>query len=1021
MNTTLNAVPSFLDATLHSSRPTGDHPSFLVSDAMSHSPNSVDSPPAPPLETDNPKYWRTVLFALFALSGFSGLIYESVWSNYLKLFLGHAAYAQTLVLALFMGGMALGAWLSGYALKRIKNPLMTYVFIELIIGCFGLSFHFMFQTTSNFLLNSVLPGIESPWLIETLRWLLASCLILPQTLLLGATFPLISAGILRAYPNTPGASISMLYFSNSIGAVAGVLVAGFVLVKLVGLPGTTLTAGLINFLLAFLVFAINKQLQLRQAVKEQSASSKIQHLRPMLIIALITGLSSFIYEISWIRMLSMVLGSTTHSFELMLSSFILGLALGGLWLNKRIDRFQNPIFTLGLVQLWMGLLALLTLLWYNTSFEFSHFFLNTIKFNNNGYLLYNLFSYLQASLLMLPVTFLAGMTLPLISYVLYKNGGGETAISKVYAFNTLGAILGVALAAFVLLPYLGLKLSVITGACLDLLLALFLLSQTEYKKWRNAAVGLSVAGVLMLTLAPPFDTSYMASGVFRRGVLDFEHTRKSLMHQDGKTASVTVFSVGTQLLIATNGKVDASISLDPKASPTGDEDTMTMLGGLPLVAHPDAKTAAVIGIGAGASANILLHSKRLQNLDVIEIESAMVKGAKFFGETSRLLFTDPRSKIHIDDAKSFFSSHQKKYDIIVSEPSDSWVSGVANLFTDEFYQRITKHLQPRGLLVQWLHLYEVSPAAVSSIFTALGKHFQDYRVYASNSGNLIILAQADGKIPSLSEFNLLDDGLKQAFARVGIQSSADLHLQELGGKSLLHPYFLLENVPANSDFFPYVDQQASRARFTKSNSTITQLKTAMLPMPGANFHGQVKSSNGQMPQPLMSRLNAQSAHTMMQFLASQGETTPPTHTPEMHRLRIDLIQKQRCQDSIAREFWTKQLTIFAANFLPFSTKDEAAPALHTLQGLACTNAANTQAMLRLMAAVSARNPQEIEKNALPLLKDENAQAAEYARLSWQYALFLQGRKQELAAALYKYPHDGQLWRLMLGHAQVGRQ
>ncbi|MFN3587731.1 MAG: hypothetical protein ACK4UT_09525, partial [Moraxellaceae bacterium] len=171
----------------------------------------MDAPRSPRLQF--------TLFALFALSGFAGLIYESIWSHYLKLFLGHAAHAQTLVLGLFMGGMAVGAWLAGRYMHRLRNPLLGYVIVEVVIGVFGLLFHRIFVASTGFMLDNVLPGMSSPLAIELARWSFAGLLILPQTLLLGATFPLMSVGILRCFPATPGSSIAMLYFTNSIGAV----------------------------------------------------------------------------------------------------------------------------------------------------------------------------------------------------------------------------------------------------------------------------------------------------------------------------------------------------------------------------------------------------------------------------------------------------------------------------------------------------------------------------------------------------------------------------------------------------------------------------------------------------------------------------------------------------------------------------------------------------------------------------------------------------------------------------------
>ncbi|NJM13452.1 MAG: hypothetical protein HC889_17700 [Synechococcaceae cyanobacterium SM1_2_3] len=296
---------------------------------------------------------KAALFVIFIFSGFSGLIYESIWSHYLKLMLGHAAYAQTLVLAIFMGGMALGAGLTSHYSRRWPNLLLGYAIAEGIIGLLALTFHPVFSTLLDALYLSWLPALGSPVAANSLKWTLATLLILPQSVLLGATFPLMSAGIIRLYPTTPGATLGMLYFTNSLGAAIGVLVSIFVLIPWVGLPGTILGAGLLNILIALGVWSIAKNHSVPAAEDAPVQSDNVADawLPPvLLVLALSSSLASFFYEIGWIRMLSLVLGSSTQAFELMLSAFILGLALGGLWIRRRLDQIGAPLRYAGYVQ-----------------------------------------------------------------------------------------------------------------------------------------------------------------------------------------------------------------------------------------------------------------------------------------------------------------------------------------------------------------------------------------------------------------------------------------------------------------------------------------------------------------------------------------------------------------------------------------------------------------------------------------------------------------------------------------------
>src|SRR6266700_5293334 len=401
-----------------------------------------------------------LLFALFTLSGFTGLIYESVWSHYLKLFLGAAAFAQSFVLAAFMGGLALGAWLaSGW--------------IEAAIGVAALLFHEAYVLLTQASLDHVIPALGSPGAVEIFKYTLCAALIVPQTVLLGMTFPLLSGVVIRREPHASGHHLAMLYFTNSIGAAIGALAAAFWLLGWLGMPGTMRLAGALNLALAAAVLAIargGEPAPFSAQPQSGTAAAGRYIARLFLAGAFVTGLASFVYEIVWIRMLSLVLGSSFHAFELMLSAFITGLALGGLWIRRRIDHIADPVRYAGLIQVVMGLAALATVFVYHWTFDWMEWALGILQHNDAAYPIFNLFSHALAFAVMLPTTFLAGMTLPLFTLVLLRGGRGERAIGEVYAAYTLGAIAGVLLAVHVLLPEAGLKLALVLGAVADMLL-----------------------------------------------------------------------------------------------------------------------------------------------------------------------------------------------------------------------------------------------------------------------------------------------------------------------------------------------------------------------------------------------------------------------------------------------------------------------------------------------------------------------------------------------------------------------
>lgn len=765
------------------------------------------------------------LFAIFAASGFSGLIYESIWTHYLKLVLGHAAHSQTLVLAIFMGGMAIGAWLISKKSRSLSNPILVYAVIELIIGMMALFFHKLFIASQGILYEDILTQLQSPYLAASIRWSWAALLILPQSILLGATFPLMSAGIVRIYPNQTGSILAMLYFTNSIGAAIGVLVSGFVLIGFVGLPGTILTAGVLNILLALFVWSLTKTSTLQttttSATHIETADRSFAFTRHLLVAAFLTGLASFFYEIGWIRMLNLVLGTTTQSFELMLSAFITGIAFGGLWIRKHIDKIKNTLLFVGYVQIIMGLLAVSTLLLYNSSFDFMAFMLNALQRNETGYSLFISSSHLIAFIIMVPTTFMAGMTLPLFTFSYMKAGYGEKGIGRIYAANTLGAISGIFIAVHIIMPLWGMKNLISLGAFIDLVLGLALIylgSQKLIPLKAKALLATAFVTFALISVVAEFDEGKMASGVYRTGKLDTD-ANNILFHKDGKTSTVAVEEDQNHLTISTNGKPDAGVMLDDKQLPAADEPTMILLSALPLAAYPDAQTAAVIGMGSGISSNTLLKTDRLKTVDTIEIEKAMVEGARYFKQHSELVYSDPRSHIHIDDAKSFFSVNNKQYDLIISEPSNPWVSGVASLFTREFYAQIKPHLNDGGIFVQWIQAYEINLGLISSIFKALSSEFDYYVVYKTAQADMVILAADDDKILQLDSWIFTQNKLEQSLHRVDINSLNDLYTRRIGTKKSLDPIFNAYPNQVNSDFFPSLSRQAPKTRYLKQHAT----------------------------------------------------------------------------------------------------------------------------------------------------------------------------------------------------------
>ena len=765
-----------------------------------------------------------VFFALFTISGFAGLIYESIWSHYLKLFLGHAAYAQTLVLAIFMGGMALGSWLVSRFTHRIANLLLGYAIAELGIGLLAVSFHAIFQAVTGWAFDSVLPALGGSGGVDAFKWTLASVLILPASILLGTTFPLMSAGIIRLYPDQSGRALSMLYFTNSFGAAAGVLASGFYLIDKLGLPGTILTAGILNITLALFVWAITKRLPpvapaAVPAAPRDGAGAALG--RVVLLLAFATGAASFIYEITWIRMLTMGLGASTHAFEVMLSAFILGMSLGAFWFRNRIQGLASDTAWLAGLLVAKALLAIYAIWIYSDVLAFIQWVMQATDRTDAGYVMTTFAGLVASMVVMLPTAFCAGMTLPLATHVLTSRGLGEASIGRVYGANTAGCIVGAAFATHVGMELLGVKGLTGLGALLDVGVGVLVLAATAAAASRRRAIAaMATAGVVGLAgfLSIELDQLRMSSGVFRYGVFADPTVSKVQYYKDGKTATISVIDIKGLRTIRTNGKPDASVAMEADRKAAQDEGTMVLAGALPLALKPDAVDVANIGFGSGLTTHTLLGSPKLKVVDTIEIERAMIEGAKWFSPRNDRAYADPRSRIHIEDAKTFFAAHGKLYDFIVSEPSNPWVSGVSTLFSDEFYAQVKRYLKDDGLLIQWVQVYEINVGLLSTVFTALGKNFADYAVYSPTIGDLIVIASPKGVLPPLTGEVFRYKGVADDLAHLGIRDLGDLQALRVGGRKALEPLFLESGFLPNSDYFPVLDQHAPRSRFKRESA-----------------------------------------------------------------------------------------------------------------------------------------------------------------------------------------------------------
>ncbi len=787
-----------------------------------------------------------LLYAAFVLSGMAGLVYEVVWARYLGLLVGSSALSQVLVLVVYLGGMGLGSLLVARRSREIGRPLVAYATLEFASGLLGLVFHTLFVVVTDLTYDGLF-GLD--WLGPSggaaLRWGVASLLVLPHALLLGATFPLMVAGVIRMQRARPGEGVATVYLANAIGGAAGVLLAGFVLIEWVGLPGTARAAGLINLLVFLLVMvapgarspAAPWSGPRSRSSERGTSGTPVGRAMPklMLFVAFASAAASFGYEIAWVRMLALLMGAATHAFEIMLSAFVLGLGLGAWFVRGILDRTDSPTRLLGGIQWMMAVAALATVPIYILSFEAMAGLVPSATASDGGYLYLNAGRYALSLIVMLPATFLAGMALPAITSALLHSGSSERAIGHVYAWNTFGSVTGAALSGLVLLPVLGAKGLLVGAAGIDMALGIVLLSVAAGRDGvaRVAPVLAGIVGLfgmLVIGVGVPLDRVVLTGGVFRYGAVPAPGTREIVYYRDAPTATVAVHRIldGGLLVLTTNGKPDASLEprwlLDrrdtlsevpvPALSDAGTQLFAPLVG---LAHRPDAARVLNIGHGSGMSAAALLASTNIEELTTVEIERAVVEASRSFFPANAAAFSDARARWVFEDAKSYLARTRGPLDLLFSEPSNPWVTGASSLFTKEFYQRARGSLRQGGIIVQWLQLYELDDRLFLTVLSALSREFPWYRGYLVGDGDIVVVASADGPVPD-PDWSVFRLPAIEAAVFVDVPPFHPQHGRalELFDQTTMEP--LVSAAAPNSDFHPILDLGAERARFARTGA-----------------------------------------------------------------------------------------------------------------------------------------------------------------------------------------------------------
>lgn len=719
------------------------------------------------------------VWILFFLSGACGLIYEVLWSRHLGLILGNTTYSLAAVLSAFMAGLALGSYLAGRGLERRleRGPvalLKLYGVLEIIIGLYCLALPWLFDAAAP--LYAGLYGETGNAVLGPARFIVSFLLLLAPTTCMGATLPILSQLMARS-PLGMSRAAGALYAVNTFGAVAGAAGAGFVLLPLLGREATNYAAVGGNLVLGVLAILLNDRLQgaalqAQQPAQQPAGSAAAaaastaetpgpQAMRLAIACFGVTGFAAMATQIGWTRALSLAIGSSTYAFSLIVSVFILGLALGGAWSARSAAKLKDPLGSLAQVLLLIGVLcmALVTLLGYGPVL----FFWLIAYGSQWGFGMLMLAEALGVAALLLLPTFLMGATLPLMLQTVQARaehtGGVARTVGTLYAINTTGSILGSLAGGLVLLPLLQIQTTLQTGAWLYALPGALLFSQAPARRERRSAIlaSLLLLGTLALTFTPRWDPLRMSSGAYLlRSPEQLQAAREGrfmqaipqgfgterLYYKEGASATVAVVKSAVGLTLTVGGKPDAS---------SGSEDMTTQLGLtlVPELLHPTGpREVLVIGMGSGVSLGAALAPPSVERVDMVEISPEVMEAAWWFRELNGLKYAsntelsplaEPRVQVLINDGRNHLRLTSRRYDVIASEPSNPWIAGIGNLFTREAFELCRDRLKPGGIFSQWLHRYGMSEREFKSVMRTFAEVFPHTQLWCVLPGSDYLL------------------------------------------------------------------------------------------------------------------------------------------------------------------------------------------------------------------------------------------------------------------------------------------
>jgi spermidine synthase len=775
-----------------------------------------------------------LILGTFFVSGLAGLLYQVVWTRYLALFLGHTSYAVIAVLAAFMGGLALGnAWL-GARVDSLRRPLAFYAALEAGIGIYAAIFPSYYGLVDGGFIATVKALRPEGATRLALQFVFAGVTILPPTVLMGATLPALTRYVTRSLSELRG-KVAALYAINSSGAVAGVVLADWWWIPSLGLEAVVYLGAAMSLSIALAAYVTSVrggELPQDRVVPAAGADDETftpLELRAALAAVGVSGFVAMLYEIAWTRLLGLALGSSTHAYSLMLATFIGGIAVGG-WLIYRWRGRTGTLRAFALAELALAGTLLVSLWFYDLlPFWFSRLS-GLLARRPEAYPVYEFAQALLCFGVMFVPAACLGMTLPLASRAataeLARTG---RSVGRVFAVNTLGTVLGAASTGLVLLPALGLAATLGLGVGLNVLAGLLVLGACRGRILRPALQGLGAAAALALLTGWLLGERWARS--FSLGVWRFatppttaeDYRRQAggfalLHHRDGAGSTVAVLGLTNNgaysVTLKVNGKSDASSGTDMS--------TQLLAGHLPLLLRPEATNALVVGAGSGVTVGALLRHPGIRAVDLVEISPEVVVAARdHFAPYNHDAIRDPRCRTAIEDAKTFLKTTTERYDVIVTEPSNPWMAGVAAVFSREYYEDCRSRLRPGGLCAQWVQNYETDDGTFETVVATFGSVFPYLSLWQTSIGDLLLVGSPERVAVDLGALGrrLAVPAVADDLRQIEVTRPVNVFALQITGFG--DAFFLARGgTRLHSDFNPVLEYRAQRAFFARGISGI---------------------------------------------------------------------------------------------------------------------------------------------------------------------------------------------------------